>query len=308
MVLKVHGGLCNTWWSGNGLEMSQMVWKWLTCGWIFFLGPWLWPVAVIDRGLMVMFQLGELKVWVWVLGQCRRVWWRLVQTGVSSCPCRWGVLWAGLNWWLSGWKWCWWWKWWWPRWMAPRGWCCWWCWGCLTCLWVIKHHGLGVHIVCFIIDVAHSVVERHGSGLMVLKGIVFGLFFPFFSLDGLERRCCHDKWALNELDSFCKLCCWGLGSCKIIHILIFQSQYLLSTWWGLWLACFGRIGLVLSLWGDADLWLDGLCWTVLSVSLAAQQVSGRSDIYWPSWMVLKELYLVLDIHGGSQLGTGGLLW
>ena len=54
------------------------------------------------------------------------------------------------------------------------------------CLWAIKHHGLGVHIVCFITNVTHSVVERHGSGLnglemtiMVLKGIVFGLFFPF---------------------------------------------------------------------------------------------------------------------------------
>ena len=54
--------------------------------------------------------------------------------------------------------------------------------GCLTCLWAIKHHGLGVHIAHFIIDVAHFVVERHRSGLvglMVLKGIVFGLFFPF---------------------------------------------------------------------------------------------------------------------------------
>ena len=50
------------------------------------------------------------------------------------------------------------------------------------CLWAIKHHGPGVHIVCFIIDVAHFDVERHGSGLaglMVLKGIVFELFFPF---------------------------------------------------------------------------------------------------------------------------------
>ena len=54
--------------------------------------------------------------------------------------------------------------------------------GCLTCLWAIKHHGPGVHIVCFIINVAHSVVERHRSGLMVLKGIVFGLFFPFLHL------------------------------------------------------------------------------------------------------------------------------
>ena len=53
------------------------------------------------------------------------------------------------------------------------------------CLWAIKHHGLGVHIACFIINVAHSVVQRHGSGLgglMVLKEIVFGLFFPFLHL------------------------------------------------------------------------------------------------------------------------------
>ena len=50
------------------------------------------------------------------------------------------------------------------------------------CLWVIKHHGPGVHIVHFIVDIAHFVVKRHGSGLaglVVLKGIVLGLFFPF---------------------------------------------------------------------------------------------------------------------------------
>ena len=55
-------------------------------------------------------------------------------------------------------------------------------WRCLTCLWAIKHHGPGVHIAHFTVDVAHFVVERHGSGLaglMVLKGIVFGLFCPF---------------------------------------------------------------------------------------------------------------------------------
>ena len=52
------------------------------------------------------------------------------------------------------------------------------------CLWAVKHHGLGVHIVRFIVDVAHFVVERHGSGLaglMVLKGIVFGLFSSLFT-------------------------------------------------------------------------------------------------------------------------------
>ena len=51
------------------------------------------------------------------------------------------------------------------------------------CLWLIKHHGPGVHIVHFIVDIAHFIVKRHRSGLaglMVLKGIVFGLFLPFF--------------------------------------------------------------------------------------------------------------------------------
>ena len=54
------------------------------------------------------------------------------------------------------------------------------------CLRAVKHHGPGVHIICFITDVTHFAVEGHGSGLnglertiMVLKGIVFGLFFPF---------------------------------------------------------------------------------------------------------------------------------
>ena len=34
------------------------------------------------------------------------------------------------------------------------------------CLWAIKHHGPGVHIAHFIVYVAHSVVERHRSGLV----------------------------------------------------------------------------------------------------------------------------------------------
>ena len=44
------------------------------------------------------------------------------------------------------------------------------------CVWFIKHHGPGVHITNFIL-------KGHGfglAGLMVLKGIVFGLFLPFF--------------------------------------------------------------------------------------------------------------------------------
>ena len=51
------------------------------------------------------------------------------------------------------------------------------------CLWAVKHHGPGAHIAHFIVNVTHFVVEGHRSGLaglMVLKGIVFGLFFPFF--------------------------------------------------------------------------------------------------------------------------------
>ena len=45
------------------------------------------------------------------------------------------------------------------------------------CVGCIKQHGSGVHIAGFLL-------ERHGFGLagpMVLKGIVFGLFLPFFT-------------------------------------------------------------------------------------------------------------------------------
>ena len=66
--------------------MSQMVLKGVTCGWWCSLGPWLWPVTVVYRVPKVMFQLGELKVHVWVHGQHLEVWWKLVQTGVSSLP------------------------------------------------------------------------------------------------------------------------------------------------------------------------------------------------------------------------------
>ena len=41
-----------------------MVLKGLTCGLKVFVGPWLWPVAVVSRGLMVTFQQGVLKVLV----------------------------------------------------------------------------------------------------------------------------------------------------------------------------------------------------------------------------------------------------
>ena len=74
------------------------------------------------------------------------------------------------------------------------------------CGWFIKHHGYGVHVADFFL-------KGHGfglAGLMVLKGIVFGLFLPLFSLDGLERMSRRDIWASSELCSFCRLCRWGL--------------------------------------------------------------------------------------------------
>ena len=44
------------------------------------------------------------------------------------------------------------------------------------CDWFIKHHGSGVHVADFLLK-----GHRFGlAGLMVLKGIVFGLFLPFF--------------------------------------------------------------------------------------------------------------------------------
>ena len=49
--------------------------------------------------------------------------------------------------------------------------------GCLMNDWFIKHNGPGVHTADFLL-------KGHGfglAGLMVLKGIVFGLFLPFFS-------------------------------------------------------------------------------------------------------------------------------
>ena len=93
------------------------------------------------------------------------------------------------------------------------------------CVWFIKHHGPGVYI-------AHFTLKGHGfglAGLMVLKGIGLWAVSSLFSLDGLERRSHHDIWASSELCSFCRLCCWGPGSCRIIHILIFQSLCQSST-------------------------------------------------------------------------------
>ena len=43
---------------------------------------------------------------------------------------------------------------------------------------------------------------------------------PLFPLDGLERRSHRDIWASSELCSFCRLCCWGPDSCRIVHISV----------------------------------------------------------------------------------------
>ena len=48
---------------------------------------------------------------------------------------------------------------------------------------VHQHHGPGVHVAHFVVNIAHFIVKGNGSGLaglMVLKGIVFRLFLPFF--------------------------------------------------------------------------------------------------------------------------------
>ena len=89
------------------------------------------------------------------------------------------------------------------------------------CLWAVKHHGPGVHIVHFIVNIAHFVVKRHRSGLaglMVLKGIVFGLFFPFLHWMVLKGGAVMTYGLRMSSSSFCRLCHWGPGSCKIVHI------------------------------------------------------------------------------------------
>ena len=69
------------------------------------------------------------------------------------------------------------------------------------CLGAVEHHGPGVHIICFFTNVTHSVVEQHGSGLhglemtkMVLKGIVFRLFFPFLHSMVLKGGAVMTNW------------------------------------------------------------------------------------------------------------------
>ena len=87
--------------------------------------------------------------------------------------------------------------------------------GCSTCLGAVKHHGPGVHIICFT-DVFHPVVERHCSGLhglersqMVLKGIVFGLFFPFLHSMVLKGGAVVTNWLYMSSIPSVGLCHWG---------------------------------------------------------------------------------------------------
>ena len=77
------------------------------------------------------------------------------------------------------------------------------------CVWFIKHHGPGVHIADFL----H---KGHGfglAGLMVLKGIVFWLKGGAVVTYGLQVS------SVPSVDS----AIGGPGSCRIIHILVFQS-------------------------------------------------------------------------------------
>ena len=94
------------------------------------------------------------------------------------------------------------------------------------CDWFIKHHGSGVHVADFLL-------KGHGfglAGLMVLKGIVFGLFLPFFHHWMVLKGGAIMTYGLQvssvpSVDS----ASWGPGSCRIIHILVFQSLYQSST-------------------------------------------------------------------------------
>ena len=96
--------------------------------------------------------------------------------------------------------------------------------------------------------------------------------------------------------------------CMSIHIPRFQSLYQLSTWGGLCLAYSGTSVLSPLPWGHVDLCLCGLCWSFLSVFPEDEWVSAKSAVYWQVLMVLKELFLVQDIHVEFLLGKEDLMW
>ena len=82
------------------------------------------------------------------------------------------------------------------------------------CVWFIKHHGPGVHI-------AHFTLKGHGfglAGLMVLKGIVFGLFLPFFHWMVLKGRAIMTYGLQVSCVPSIDSAIGGLDSCRIIHI------------------------------------------------------------------------------------------
>ena len=89
----------------------------------------------------------------------------------------------------------------------------------------IKQHGSGVHV-------AGILQERHSfglAGLIVLKGIVFGLFLLFFHQMVLKRGAIM-TYGL-QMGSVCPVdsAVGGPGPCTTIHIPIFHSLYQLST-------------------------------------------------------------------------------
>ena len=144
---------------------------------------------------------------------------------------------------------------------------------------------LGVHVAHFIVNVTHFIVKGHGSGLaglMVLERNCLWAVSSLFAPDGLERRSRHDIWASNELCSFCRLCCWGPGSCRSIHTRVFSvtgASHPLDGAGALFVV--EELGTCsLTLRGHADLWLCGLCQTVLFVvSWSSTSSLSGSDVY-----------------------------
>ena len=181
-----------------------------------------------------MFPLVELKVHVWVLCQCHRVWWKLLQTGVFSC------LWVRS-----------------PLSLAP-----------LMILWMEMMQGVSMMVIW--VNSAVGVMMQVMQGVFEVGQVhqIAWIWCPYslcpgntqsspcwadgherncfwavsslFSPDGLERRYHHDIWALNVLYFFCRLCHWGPGPCTNIHIPRLQSLCQSSIAGDLSLAYWGR--------------------------------------------------------------------
>ena len=98
-----------------------------------------------------------------------------------------------------------------------------------------------------------------------LERICFQATFPLFSLDGVEMRWHHSKWALNELCFSCRLYHWGLGSCMSDHNPRFQLQFLSTKSGDLFLVCWERTVLVHSPLALIGPFFYGLYQTVPSV-------------------------------------------